>query len=40
MFVATGRSGQISDVLLDTAGAAMGIGIFWLFSGNRSNELL
>ncbi|SDD79328.1 VanZ family protein [Sporomusa acidovorans] len=40
VFVAAGRSGQISDVLLDTAGATMGIGIYWLFSGNRNKELL
>lgn len=40
VFVATGRSGQISDVLLDTAGAAMGIGIYCLASANRNKELL
>ncbi|WP_161625510.1 VanZ family protein [Sporomusa ovata] len=32
VLVAAGRSGQLSDVLLDTAGAGVGIGVYQLFS--------
>ncbi|MFV8826431.1 VanZ family protein [Alkalihalobacterium sp. APHAB7] len=27
-----GRSGEVRDVLIDTAGASVGIGMYWLFS--------
>lgn len=36
VLTAAGRSGQISDVLLDTAGAAMGIGVYRLYSCKRA----
>ncbi|MDE5414019.1 VanZ family protein [Alkalihalobacterium chitinilyticum] len=30
-----GRSGEVRDVLIDTAGASVGIGLYWLFSRLR-----
>ena len=33
--VVSGRSGQISDVLLDTTGAVFGMGLYWVYSRVR-----
>lgn len=30
-----GRSGEVRDVIIDTAGASVGIGLYWLFSRLR-----
>lgn len=33
-----GRTGQISDVVIDTAGAVLGMGMFWVYRGGFSTD--